>query len=240
MFAIEIKNKFIKNHIKFTTTLLKYYAMKKLNMFSLLIALVFSLSVLAQTQTTDLLSDKAQKQLGISYPVQYTHEYADRAGAHILMLTAQPKADTAHSNLKAICLQSKAGKLVKEWEANDLLMGEEQSVFYRNGLIRVQDLDKDGLVEPILVYSTVGENGTDDGRFKIIVYYKGAKSAIRHQNGVLDLERNTQIDNTFYTLPAAVQKGVQNVMIQAEKQNLTIFPANWQKAMSKKITQIKN
>ncbi|SFB76261.1 hypothetical protein SAMN05421780_101341 [Flexibacter flexilis DSM 6793] len=201
-----------------------------------ILSLAAPLSAFAQNQLTD----EHKKQLGISYPVQYTHEYTDRAGAHLLVLTAQPKADTAHSNLKALCLQNKAGKWVKEWEANDLLMGEEESIFYRNGLVRVQDLDKDGLAEPILVYATTGPNGTDDGRLKVIVYYKGAKSAIRHQNGVLDFERNTQIDNTFYKLPTSVQKGVQYVMVQAGKQDLTIFPSNWQESMSKKAIKIKN
>lgn len=212
-------------------------------MKSYLVTLLLNISAISsfsQNQLSAQLNEETKKQLGIHYPIQYTHEYTDRIGTHLLILTAQPRADTTHGNLKAICMQNKAGKWVKEWEANDLIMGEEQSIFYRNGLIRVQDLDKDGLIEPLLVYGTVGENGADDGRLKIIIYYKGVKSAIRHQNGVLDFERNTQIDQSFYSLPSTIQKSVQYTMAQAEKLNFAIFPSNWQKAMSKKAIKINN
>ena len=102
------------------------------------------------------------------------------------------------------------------------------------------DIDGDGLVEPILVYGTFGPNGYDDGRAKIILLYKGQKVAIRHQNGVLDNERKTQVDLTFYALPSKIQDHVKQIMATMVEKKHAIFPSAYEEKMSKKVTQIGN
>ena len=94
------------------------------------------------------------------------------------------------------------------------------------------------MADLIIVYGTTALNGYDDGRIKIIIYYKGQKIAIRHQNGMLDFERETIIDKAFYSLPTGLQSAVKQKMELMQKNNQAIFPAGWQLAMKNKKTTI--
>ncbi len=67
-------------------------------------------------------------------------------------------------------------------------------------------------------------NGTSDGRIKILVYHKGKKRAIRHQNGMIDFDRNTKVDRLFYELPTEIQNRVKEIMINIMKNDQGIFP----------------
>ena len=102
--------------------------------------------------------------------------------------------------------------------------------------LKGSDFDKDGLIDPIIIYGTSGNNGTEDGRIKILIYYKGKKHAIRHQNGSLDFERNTQVDADFYNLPISIQKHVRKVMKKMTDNNHAIFPYGWEENMDAKKT----
>ena len=77
-------------------------------------------------------------------------------------------------------------------------------------------------------------NEFDDGRIKILVYHHGKKRAIRHQNGVSDFERNTQVDEKYYELPVEIQHRVKNIMENITDNDHGIFPYGWQKAMANK------
>lgn len=74
-------------------------------------------------------------------------------------------------------------------------------------------------------------NGTGDGRIKILTFHKGAKRVIRHQNGMLDGERSTQVDSAFYKLPSAIQEHVKMVMESMMENDHAIFPMGWKEAM---------
>ena len=94
------------------------------------------------------------------------------------------------------------------------------------------------MADPIIVYGTTAVNGYGDGRIKIIIYYKGQKVAIRHQNGTLDFERETSVDKAFYALPVLLQTAVKQKMELMIKNKQAIFPAGWQLAMKNKKTTI--
>ncbi len=115
---------------------------------------------------------------------------------------------------------------------------EETSIWFWTKYISLADIDKDGLSDPIIVYGTSGINGTQDGRIKILIFYKGAKRAIRHQNGILDSERNTQVDSVFYTLPVEIQGYVKGLMRKMMGDNKTLFPSGWEDALQKKKIKI--
>ena len=71
-----------------------------------------------------------------------------------------------------------------------------------------------------------------NGRMKILMVNKlGEKVFIRHQNGVLDDERITKIDQAFYALPTIWQRAVQKRMQLIEKENKVILAPEWQKQM---------
>ena len=127
-------------------------------------------------------------------------------------------------------LKVSEGKLVTTWELNDNIIKnekQENSIWFWTSYFDFKDFDNDGLVEPVLVYGTRAINGYDDGRIKFIVYYKGKKSAIRHQNGVLDYERKTEIDKSFFSLPQKLKDNIKSKMVLMEKQDKAIFTQTW-------------
>lgn len=88
-------------------------------------------------------------------------------------------------------------------------------------------------------YQTIGPNGLDDGRLKLILYFGNKKIGIRHQNGVLDFQRYTQIDPSFYLLPVHFQTRIRSILLALEKEGSIVLPANWSTAMDAKQTMIK-
>lgn len=83
-------------------------------------------------------------------------------------------------------------------------------------------------------------NGVNDGRIKFVMIDKaGTKILIRHQNGVLDDERETQIDKGYYKLARGWQMAIQKQMQLMEKEERAIFPAGWQVAIKNKKLFIK-
>lgn len=132
---------------------------------------------------------------------------------------------------------------VVEWEMQDFIrkteieeLSAEHHIEFWEEYISTVDRDADGLVDPILVYGSLGINGLDDGRVKILIYHKGNKIGIRHQSGVLDFHRNTQVDTSFYHLPDTIQTHVQAMMEKIVDERDVIFPAGWREAMKAKKT----
>jgi hypothetical protein len=89
-----------------------------------------------------------------------------------------------------------------------------------------------------MIYGSTGMNGKSDGRLKVLVYYKGKKVAIRHQNAILDGERVTVVDKEFYELPDKVQSFVKGVMKRMGDDGQAIYATGWVMKMSKKMTTI--
>ena len=126
-----------------------------------------------------------------------------------------------------------------QWTINDFRLkanevSEEKSIWFWSKYIELNDIDGDKIIEPIITYGTSGINGTNDGRIKILTYYKNNKSAIRHQNGILDPERNTKPDKEFYELPSQIQIRVKEIMKGMTLDNNAIFPYGWEEAMMNK------
>ena len=136
------------------------------------------------------------------------------------------------------------GGLTKKWEFSDVLINnpkkyiEENTIQFWTKYLQLVDTDKDGLLDPVIVYGTKGANAFDDGRIKIVIFYKGQKISIHHQNGVLDYDRNTRIDKAFYTLPLQLQKQVRVSMLRMADNSNAIFPGGYEKGMNKKALYI--
>jgi hypothetical protein len=138
--------------------------------------------------------------------------------------------DTFNHSIKALNLKIDGRRLTKTWKINDNIIKnekDENSIWFWTSYFDFKDFDNDGLVEPIVVYGTRAMNGYDDGRIKFIIYYKGKKFAIRHQNGVLDNERKTEIDSSFLSLPTKVKDNIKSKMALMEKQGKAIFTQTW-------------
>lgn len=200
--------------------------------------------ILTPTQANELFPAALRHQLNITFPILRVYKYADKTGQYYCILTESrneinPNHDTINLQVKAINVKAVDGTFTEVWQINDKIFKNEQeesSIWFWTRYIEFKDYDKDGIVEPIVIYGTAGSNGYDDGRIKFIIYYKGQKFAIRHQNGVLDDERETQVDQGFYQLPATLQANIQQKMDMMTKERQAIFPANWKAAMKKKKT----
>jgi hypothetical protein len=203
--------------------------------------------ILSSRQVTTLLTDSLKQAFNLRYPVYKIYQYSDRSGLYYCVLTESRDSisiekDTFNRSIRAVTLKIDHGKWYKAWELNDFIVKneyEESSIWFWSRYIEFTDFDNDALVDPVIVYGTSAMNGYGDGRIKFLVYYKGQKVVIRHQNGTLDFERETQVDKAFYTLPQALQLAVKQKMEMMMKNEQAIFPAGWQTDMKNKKTLFK-
>ena len=185
-----------------------------------------------------LFNDKMKEKLGIEYEIHRVDRFYDKEGEHYLVITENMfDCESCYDKIKAYCFLKEDNVYELEWKMQDFILAdgnevsEEFSISFWHDYITLEDLDNDGYVEPILVYGTLGINETDDGRIKILIYHKGKKRAIRHQNSTLDGERHTQVDTKFYDLPGKVQRKVIRIMQTIEEDGYAIFPFGWEDGM---------
>jgi hypothetical protein len=142
--------------------------------------------------------------------------------------------DTISKKLYAALLRHGGSGGIEEkiWEIKDNIIAsvtEETSISFYTRYLTFEDFDNDGEVDHTLIYGTRAMNGLMDGRLKIaMINNKGQKIFIRHQNGVLDSERETKIDAAFYNLPRVWQYAVQKRIVLMQKEERAIFPAGWE------------
>jgi len=175
----------------------------------------------------------------LRYPVRRTYTFTGGSLALAESIDSiTQKKDTLHFNIQAVCYNDKSEKL---WEMNDHILDSEYetSIWFWTKFCDVKDLDGDGLVDPVIVYGSNGMNGRSDGRMKILIYYKGKKYAIRHQDSEMDEGRYTEIDASFYTLPQPIQKHIRSLMKRIYDADLTILAFDFQQQMDKKKTDIR-
>jgi hypothetical protein len=200
--------------------------------------------ILTEKQVSEIFTATIKQELKLTFPIRRVYSYSDKSGRYYCILTQSldsisPDNDTIHRRIRAVNLKLDSGELHKTWELNDHLEAtgyEEYNIRFWTGYMDFKDYDHDSLIEPIIVYGTLTPNAFDDGRVKILIYYKGQKIAIRHQNSSFDEGRGTQVDNTFYDLPSILQTAVQQKMKEMMDDNVSIFPYGWEKAMKNKKT----
>jgi len=190
--------------------------------------------VLSSTQAQTLLTDSIKREFNITYPIFRVYNYTDKSGNYYCVLTESRDSisnekDTFNRSLRAIDLKYDNGKFQKIWEITDHIKNDslENSIWFWTKYTDFKDYDKDGLIDPVIIYGTFGPNDLDDGRIKFIIYYKGKKIAIRHQNSIFDDERNTEVDKSFYSLPQNLKDNIKEKMALMEKQDRAIFTAPW-------------
>jgi hypothetical protein len=171
-------------------------------------------------------------------------EFNDKVGKHYLVLTEHKieckERKECYDKLEAFCFLFENDEFNLEWSLKDFILSEgnevseEYSISFWTKYFELDDYDKDGLIDPIMVYGTVGMNGNMDGRIKILIYQNGQKCGVRHQNGVLDHDRNTKVDADYYDLPIVIQDRVKEIMENITENNHGIFSYGWEKAMENK------
>ncbi|QCX38642.1 hypothetical protein FF125_09435 [Aureibaculum algae] len=199
---------------------------------------------LSKQEIESTFTENIRKQLKIDNSIYRIYEYNDKIGKHFVIMT-QNKIDCEQrkecfDSIKVFCylFQNKTYKM--EWKLKDFIVPNsyEYSISHWTKYFSLDDYDKDGIADPIIIYGTFGMNDTGDGRIKIVIYYKGNKRVIRHQNGILDDERHTQVDKEFYKLPIEIQSNVKTIMKNININGHGIFPSGWEKAMKNKELKI--
>lgn len=179
------------------------------------------------------------KQYNINYPIYRIYEFNDELGKHELVLTERPSTNKNSDSIQAFCfLLEEEGKKL-EWKLNDFIINqenasEETSIWFWTKYLRLEDLNDDGKIDPVIVYGTKSKYGTEDGRLKILIYINGQKHGIRHQNSGMDFGRNTRVDQSFYKLGTKAQNFVTDLMHVIYDSGNTIFPAGWEDNMKLK------
>ena len=210
-----------------------------------------SSKILTKAETEEFFTTAFKKKNLINFPIFRAYSYTDKSGKYYVALTesadtVNKQKDTVNYTIKAFNFKVDKATTLKKWEINDFrtpsVKGEEkeESIWFWTKYCEFNDIDNDGLIDPIIIYGTFGTEGYTDGRAKIILYYKGQKTAIRHQNSALDPSRKTQVDLTFYALPAKIQDHVKELMNKMVTNKHAIFPTDYTGKMEKKVTQIGN
>lgn len=199
--------------------------------------------ILTYAEVVKIFDDDTRSDLGIEFDIYRAYNYSDNGGESYLVLTekayAEKNGHKLNKAIKAFHIKVSNGELKSDWEMKDFVThDEEDSIWFWTKYISPRDYDDDGWVDPILIYGTSVGHRTDDGRVKIIIYYKGKKRAIRHQGSTFDFGRQTQVDEAFYGLPSPIQEHVRQLMATIEEKGHTIWSVGYQEAMNLKSTEI--
>lgn len=196
--------------------------------------------ILDKKQIAKIFTDTLKKQFNFIYPISKVYKCLDNTGQFYIVLTESidvNKDNDIHHHLRAYNIRQVKNAFSENWIIKDFIIMQgtdddiEHSIWFWTKYCEFVDINNDGVIDPILVYGSSGSNYTSDGRIKILIFYKGQKIAIRHQNGVLDSERNTKVDKAFYALPVAVQNRTKSLMTKMNNENNAIFPHGWETAM---------
>lgn len=210
-----------------------------------------SSQVLTKAQTEAFFSPAFKKKNLINFPIFRAYTYSDKSGKYYVALTESAdtinkEKDTVNYTVKAFNFKQDKAATLKKWEINDfrspMVKGveTESSIWFWTKYCQFNDVDGDGLIDPIIVYGTFGKEGYSDGRAKLLIYFKGQKVAIRHQNSTVDSKRKTTVDVNFYALPAKVQERVKEIMANMITNKHAVFANNYLEQLNKKALVISN
>ncbi len=96
------------------------------------------------------------------------------------------------------------------WNFKESIQETEDRIYFLEDYINIDDIDGDGLVDMIYVYSTDSRDGYD--RLNLVIRYKNAIITIKHIGASLDDERETEIDKSFFNLPIPIREKVYDYM----------------------------
>lgn len=197
---------------------------------------------LPENKLANILNDSLCKEFNLQNAIKKVYNYKDTSGQYLLIVSQNIKKvsderDTLFDNLSVLNLKNTKKGFVKVWDITDITLKNnelmESSIWFWTKFAEFTDVDQDHYIDPILVYGTLGKNGTDDGRVNIVIFYKGKKITIKHQNGIIEVDRYTQIDEAFYKLPVVLQEKVKSIMKRMASKDLAAYPSNWEDLMTK-------
>lgn len=163
-----------------------------------------------------LLHRDTLKTAKVTLPVFAHFCYRDKSGDYVMYLTESGDrrydGETLSSKIGAYLFKINAGPtLAAKGTVIDSAPQGMAGVQWWTKLTELNDIDGDGLVDPILVYRFYASDDgkmlsdTYEGRLKIIAFHRDAKAAIRAITGNLDGQRSTTASAPYFKLPPALQ-----------------------------------
>lgn len=127
------------------------------------------LPYLDSIELSNRFSSETLLKYNIDYPIYRVYEFSDLKGTHELVLTEKPNGAKSNYSIKAFCFLVTNGEKTMEWQLTDFIIHPkdspaEKSIWFWTKHLRLEDLDDNGIVDPIIVYGTSGMYGTEDGR----------------------------------------------------------------------------
>jgi hypothetical protein len=185
----------------------------------LTIVITFLFNCLVYSQTSKLLTQKEveiiKSRIGsISMHVFKAYEYKDIGGLYDLFFCENRNTisdqDTLNTKIQAICYLNDRGHYIEKWkivdrldESADIQGDGELSIWFWSKYISNSDIDKDGLIEPIVIYGTKTIEGYS--RINIMIFYKGEKYSIKAQECDLDKCRTLNRSDKYGQLPRNIK-----------------------------------
>jgi hypothetical protein len=177
-----------------------------------------------------LLHRDTLKTAKVTLPVFAHFCYRDNSGDYVVYLTESGDrrydGETLSSKIGAHLFKINAGPtLAAKGTVSDSALEGMAGVEWWTKLTELNDIDGDGLVDPILVYrfyeSENGEMHDDpyEGRVKIIAFHRDAKAAIRAITGHLDGQRSITASGPFFKLPPVLQTHLMRKMKRMYHEN---------------------
>lgn len=164
-----------------------------------------------------LLHRDTLKTAKVTLPVIAHFCYRDKSGDYVVYLTEsgdrRDDGETLSSKIGAYLFKINAGPtLAARGTVRDSALEGMAGVQWWTKLTELNDIDGDGLVDPILVYRfyDYDDNGkmlndAFEGRLKVIVFHRDVKAAIRAITGNLDPQRSTTASPPYFKLPPVLQ-----------------------------------
>ncbi len=200
-------------------------------------------SELTKEEIAKIFTPNTIKKIDVKFEIYKVYIYQDVLGKHYLIFTENVKEgyiadeNKVVNKIKAIDVLSNDNfKIIST--INDHINEYEKSLWFWTRYLSLEDFDQDGYIDPIVIYgseSIYGSEKFDEGRIMILIYYKGKKIGIRHQNSEYDDGRHTQIDKAYYFLPKKIKQQVFNKIKLLEERGHALFNSetirNFEKAI---------
>lgn len=153
--------------------------------------------------------------------------YSDKKGEYVIYLSEKQSTIFQHlklsSTIKISQFEQQSGQLKAIQSIDDFANQDEAGISFLTKLTEVLDIDRDGFIEPIMVYRflNLAEEGpvvdSFQGRLKMIMFYKTKKVVIRANTSELDFGRSITANQEYFKLPKSVRNYLVKKIIQIDQ-----------------------
>lgn len=185
-----------------------------------------------------IFNDRVKLYLGIQFEILDVYSFSDILGSYYLVITADPcysanNQIVGYDKLRVINYEREGDYLLYNYELKDVLDNaiNEKNIEFLPKYTFIEDLNGDGIADPIIIYRMLDEL-KKTSRIKIIIY-SGNKiiSGLRIRSSEKEKDRLIQVDPEFYTLSENIKDRVIQQIALLGYDNICILPPEWQEDM---------